>query len=241
MSEKLTSRKNPKVVEAFGYKKNNEEFFLVEGFHTVEMAVEGRLAVSVFALEEIETKGVPLYIVTPEIIEKLSSTRNPEGIVAICRKKASGRLSSPRVLMLDQVQDPGNIGTLLRTALAFGYRDIILNEGSCDPYNPKAILASQGAIFQLNLIQGSGLEDVKRLKEEGYYVVGTSLHRAVSLTDFVLPEGKLCLVLGNEGQGVALDILENTDINVKIPIVDIDSLNVGVAGGILMQRFSLVK
>ena len=242
MVERLTSRKNPKVIEAFSYKKNAGDYFLVEGFHTVMMALEGRLAVSVFALKEIETKGVPLYLVTSEIIEKLSSTRNPEGIVALCKKKTIGKLSSNRVLMLDQVQDPGNIGTLLRTALAFGYNDVILTKGSCDPYNAKALLASQGAIFQLNIFMDQDGENVlKTLKENGYYVVGTSLRRAVSLTDFAMPDSKICVLLGNEGQGVSDVLLDNTDINIKIPIANIESLNVGVAGGILMQRLSLIK
>lgn len=241
MSEKLTSRKNPKVLEAFAYKKNIGDYFLVEGFHTVVMALEARLAVSVFALREIDTKGTPLYLVTDEIIDKLSSTRNPEGIVALCKKREAGRLSSNRVLMLDQVQDPGNIGTLLRTALAFGYNDVILTKGSCDPYNAKSLLASQGAIFMLNIFQDQEEAIINKLKEDGYFVVGTSLQRAVSLTDFALPEGKLCLLLGNEGKGVSQTLLNETNINVKIPIANIDSLNVGVAGGILMQRFSLIK
>jgi tRNA G18 (ribose-2'-O)-methylase SpoU len=93
----------------------------------------------------------------------------------------------------------------------------------------------------LNIFQDQEEAIINKLKEDGYFVVGTSLQRAVSLTDFALPEGKLCLLLGNEGKGVSQTLLNETNINVKIPIANIDSLNVGVAGGILMQRFSLIK
>ena len=175
-------------------------------------------------------------------MDKLSSTRNPEGIVAVCKKKGNGRPSSTRVLMLDQVQDPGNVGTLLRTALAFGYNDVILTKGSCDVYNAKALLASQGAVFFLNIFDDEdGEEAISSLKEKDYFVVGTSLRRAVSLTDFVTPERKVCILLGNEGQGVNEKLLDETNINIKIPIANIESLSVGVAGGILMQRLSLIK
>ena len=242
MSERITSRKNQRIVDAAKYCGHPGDKFLVEGFHTVEMALRDGLVEAIFSLQEYPSPSVPLYLVTPEIIEKLSYTRNPEGIVALCHKKKSKALESSRVLFLDDIQDPGNIGTLLRTALAFGFRDVISTRKCCDPYNPKALLAGQGALFSLNLLlEADGLEEVEALKKEGYYVVGTSLERAISLTDFAMPEKKIALILGNEGQGVRKEILAKTDINIKIPIASIDSLNVGVAGGILMHALALIK
>lgn len=242
MLQQITSRKNPKVVEAASYKNHPGDRFLVEGFHTVEMAIASRLADAVFSLEEYPSKGVPLYLVNQEIIEKLSYTRNPEGIIALCHKPAERRLSSPRALLLDAVQDPGNVGTILRTALSFGFDDVLLGKGTANPYNPKSLLAAQGASFSLNILFGKEADEyADLLRQEGYFLIGTSLQKAVSTTDFAAPEGKLALILGNEGQGVSPKILEKTDINLRIPIRGIDSLNVGVAGGILMSRLALIS
>lgn len=241
MAITLSSRKNEVVKEAASYLKGGEKF-LVEGFHNAEMAIKSGLVEKVFALKECETLGAPLYLVTPEIIEKLSLTKNPEGIVCLCHKKEATPIHRSRVLYLDEVQDPGNVGTLLRTALAFGFLDVILSKKCADPYGPKALMAGQGAIFELNVtFNAEGEEILKKMKGDGYLLLGTALEKATSLTDFALGEEKIVLLLGNEGQGIRKQILSLCDHRIKIPIAHIDSLNVGVAGGILMYQFCSVR
>jgi len=241
MSDYVTSRANPKVKAASLLKNNAGSLFLVEGFHNVEMALKHGIVEEIFSTKEIEGSQAPLHIVTNEIIDKLSLVKNPEGIVAVCRRIEPRPFSGGRLLYLDLIQDPGNLGTLLRTALSFGFHDVYISKNSCDPYNPKALLAAQGAIFSLNVIvsDSASADDVKTIKGKGYFLLGTSLSGAVPFETYKIPKGKICLILGNEGKGVEKEILDLTDQNLKITMSGIDSLNVGVAGGILMHGLAL--
>jgi len=241
MSDFITSRMNSKVKAASLLKSGVNKLFLVEGFHNVEMALKQGAIKEVFSLKEMPNIDVPLHVVTKEIIDKLSSVQNPEGIVAVCEKKEGKPFSSDRLLYLDLIQDPGNVGTLLRTALSFGFHDVLLSKNSCDPYNSKVLLASQGAIFALNVKTSivPSSEDIKSLKAQGYLLLGTSLDHSVPFEGFKVPKGKICLILGNEGKGVEKEVLALTDQNITITMSGIDSLNVGVAGGILMHGLAL--
>ena len=138
-----------------------------------------------------------------------------------------------KVLYLDDIQDPGNLGTIIRTALAFSFKDIILSSHCCSIYNPKVIAASQGAIFFINFINGN-IDNLIELKEKGYQIVVTNLRNSVSLSSYQ-PENKQIIVLGNEGKGVCEEIINLASINVRINIKNIDSLNVGIAAGIMMN------
>ena len=236
MKEVILSRKNPKIVEASSYKDGKGELFLVEGFHSVEEAIKAKLAIRIFSLKDYQDE-IEEYLVTEEIIDKLSSSRNPEGIVALCKKKMASPIKGSRVLLLDRVQDPGNVGTLFRTALAFGFKDIILTPGCASIYNQKTLSSSQGAIFHINVIEKEALKAIEELKKDGYEIYGTSLRNAKSSDSFANDIDKLCLILGNEGSGLKEDILKATDANIFVDIKDIESLNVGIAGGILMHQF----
>ncbi|MDO5330226.1 MAG: RNA methyltransferase [Bacillota bacterium] len=239
MRERLTSRKNPKIVSALSRVKEGNAFF-AEGFHCVEMALSSGLAEEVYSLKEIACPGAGLYLVTPEIIEKLSGNKNPEGIIALCHKKEPQKELGERILFLDWVQDPGNVGAIMRSALAFSFSTIIFSEGSASPYNQKALMAGQGSIFSLNVIQGKGKPEdvVSSLKKDGYSILGSALHGASSLDEANIPNGKLCLILGNEGQGMRESLFPLCDQLLYIPISGIDSLNVAIAGSILMREIS---
>jgi len=200
------------------------------------MALSSQAVIAIFSLKDYPNQSsVPVYLVTPDIIAKLASTLHPEGIVALCKKKPSVPLSSPRLLYLDHVNDPGNVGTLLRTALAFGFHDVVLSSGSAEVYSNKVLLSSQGAIFALNVVseKSNAQEDMKFLLSSGYALVATSL-KGAKKPEELPPFEKMALILGNEARGVDEEILANSQSIVKIPMAGIDSLNVGVAGGILM-------
>jgi len=235
MSEIITSKDNAKVKMAFKEKEGKGDYFLAEGFHLVEMAVANHRAEMIFSLKDYAS-DVPNYLVTPEIIAKLSSTVSPEGIVAFCKKSPANPPSNSRLLYLDDVRDPGNVGTLLRTALAFGFHDVVLSRSSAEAYASKVLLASQGAIFSLNLKESEQTpeEDIRDLKARGYRVVVTDLKAALPPEEIKTLDAPLALVLGNEARGVDPEVVALADQAVRIPMSGIDSLNVAIAGGILM-------
>ena len=138
-----------------------------------------------------------------------------------------------KLLYLDGVQDPGNVGTLIRTALAFSYSGVILSKDTASIYNDKVISSTKGAIFSLPIYNDI---DLISLKEKGYEIVSTSLKNAIDYKEYHF-KNKFVLVLGNEGQGVKEENLLISDYIVKINMDNIDSLNVGVAGGILMNEY----
>jgi len=229
---KITSLQNQKIKD-LAKLDSKSDLFLVEGFHLVEMALEAEVVEEIFALEPYK-EGIKTTLVTPEIIKKLASTKTPEGIIALCHKKNPLPLKSSRVLVLDGVQDPGNVGTLLRTALSFGFMDVVLGQGSADLYNNKTLMASQGSIFKLNVLSNINLvEALPIYKKDGYFLLSTDLKTETTLATLVKP-GKLILVLGNEGQGVSPAVQALADTRIRLEMSNIDSLNVAIAGGILM-------
>lgn len=238
MSDLIASKDNAKIKEAYKALSGKDDFFLVEGFHLVGMALSHKAALEVFSLNDYEC-AVPCFRVTPDVIAKLTTTKTPEGIVALCRKKEVSEPLGDRLLYLDEINDPGNLGTLLRTALAFGWKEVVASKGSAEAYASKTLLASQGAIFALNFQESASAanKDIAWLKNRGYYLLATDLKAAVDLPDLLLPKDKkLALVLGNEARGVSPDVLALCDASVRLEMSGIDSLNVGVAGGILMYE-----
>ena len=236
MSDVITSRTNPKVKAASLLKGKPGETYLIEGFHLVEMAFENGCLSEVFALEEPSFPFANVHIVTPEIIEKLALTSHPEPIVGVAKRKGEVPYACHKAVVFDRIQDPGNIGTLLRSALAFGFEDVLFLPGTCSPFNPKAIQASQGAIFALNLHFASSVEEgFDELREKGYRLIGTALsEKSVPSEGYVYPK-QFALILGNEGRGMCEFALNYCDDLLKISMQGIDSLNVGVAGSILMH------
>lgn len=239
--ERLTSRNNPHIKELSELKKGSSPFFLVEGHHLVEMASLSGCLFEVLSINPYQGKEKSA-LVSYEIIEKLSSSKTPEGIIGVCRKVEKEEVQEGPVLLLDRVQDPGNVGTLLRAALCFGFSSVYSISGTASFYNPKSIASSQGALFRLSLKEGLSEEEaVALLREKGCLLVGSSLQGAIDFRKAKLPNRRYCLILGNEGQGMSQSLLKQTDFNAYIPISGIDSLNVGVAGGILMQRLQEIS
>lgn len=238
MSETILSKANGHIKELACLRKADSSLFLVEGRHLVEMAYEAKALVELLCLEDPHLDGVRTILVSEEIIAKLSSSKSPEPMLGVCKKVKNKVIRSEKALLLDRVQDPGNVGTLLRTALAFGFERVLSLQGSASFYNSKAIASSQGAIFKLGLQEKlSEAEAVALLKGEGYFLLGSALEGGAPFERLSLPS-KLCLILGNEGQGMSEALKRASDALAYIPIRGIDSLNVGVAGGILMQHLN---
>lgn len=229
MREIISSVANPKIKEfaKLLQKKHRDDtgLFIVEGYHLVEEAQKANIVKEVFTCDD-KVKGT---LVSQEVIAKLSSTETPQGVVAVC-KKMNRELKGNRVLALDNIQDPGNVGTLIRTARAFGW-DTVLVKG-VDIYSPKVIRSSQGAFFSTNVIQ---TQDLSRSFNE-YEVVGALLDKEATTYSSYKPAEKVMLVLGNEGNGITKEVVSLLDKKVYIPI-DFESLNVAQAGAILLNEY----
>ena len=236
----ISSKQNTKIKEICklisdnSYRKERKEF-VIEGFHLLEMALEDKLVKAIFSLEPLKNidEKITNYIVSEDILKKISTQKNPQGVVAICSMRKEKEISHNNVLYLDGVSDPGNLGTLLRTALAFSFKDVILSKGSVSLYNEKTISSSQGAIFRLNIISGDE-QNLINLKEKGYKILATEIKGSVELKN-IKKSDKQVLILGNEAHGVNEKILNLADERIRIDINEIESLNVAICGAIMMH------
>jgi TrmH family RNA methyltransferase len=238
--KEITSKDNQYVLEALKLKhpkyRFQEKLFLIEGEHLLEMALNTKKVKHLFVLKPFKNINLLQLVIPLVIMKKLSSKKSPPNVIAVCYELEAKEITTKKLIYLDEVSDPGNLGTILRTALAFGYQDILLSKKCASIYNEKVISATQGALFNLNLIQSS-TKHLETLKDEGYQIVATSLKNAISFEEVNLLE-KYIIVFGNEGRGVSQDILKISDIKIKIPMHSIESLNVSVAASIILYRLS---
>lgn len=204
------------------------DLFLVEGYHLYEEALKVNNIKYVFTTN-YEIQGQYVYYVSSDVLEKLAQIKSPQGIVTICHKIKKHDVTD-RVLLLEKIQDPGNLGTLLRSALAFGFQTVVLDQ-TVDLYNEKVLRSTQGALHKLNIIEEDAITFVTN--HPGHTLYGTSMNgEQLSVIDSSKP---LIVALGNEGSGVSKELLNRAVKNVTIDTVEVDSLNVGVAGSIIMH------
>lgn len=250
--EYIASIQNPKVKEwaKLHSRKEREKKgrFLVEGVHLVEEALKSG-NVEYLLLEEGKEhpagligihENIHVINVSKAVMKKIADTETPQGIAAIVKMKKEIFIPQEPflVLLLDRIQDPGNLGTLIRTADAAGFHGVALGEGCVDPYNGKAIRASMGSLFHLPVYQVDGVHYLHELREKvpGVTIVGTSLKESKPY-DQISYKGSTVVIIGNEGSGVSPELLSLTDHNVIIPIYGkAESLNAGIAGSILMYE-----
>lgn len=241
--KQITSLANPLVKELLKlYDKNeriNQKKFLIEGYHLVNEALNTQVLDTVLITQESDyISGVNNILVSTCIINKLAKTKTPQPIMGICKIKENKILDGDRFLLLDNLSDPGNVGTIIRTALGFKIDGIIVSPETVDVYNDKVIRSTQGAIFKVPLIQMPIIDAIEALKAQGVKVIGTALKNSISLKELVKPK-KYAIVLGNEAQGITEEVLRKTDVNVKIDINEaLESLNVAIAGAIMMFYLS---
>lgn len=238
MIKYITSKQNDLIKEVVKLSDTkygaSKHLFKVEGFHNLEMALEANVVHSVYVTKEIKKLNdkIEQIVVTNQIMDKITNTKTPQGVVAVCNLLPQRRAFGDKIIYLDAITDPGNLGTILRTALAFGYMDVILSKGCVSQYNEKTLQSAQGAIFKLNIFNDF---DIKLLKD--YQIIATEIEGSLLLEE-VKPESKHILVLGNEGHGVSKEILKIADKRVRIDIQNIESLNVAIAGAIAMYKLS---
>lgn len=219
-------------------KKYRDEtgYYLVEGEHLVEEAMKAKQVECLISTKDI-TSDLPIIAVSDEVMSKLSFTKSPQSIMAKCKiKKEKKLVDGKRYLILDDLQDPGNIGTLIRTALAFSIDQVILSNNCVDLYNDKLLRSMQGANFHISCIYDDLKTVISTLKKNNVKIIGSALENGQDIKQIEISE-KMAFIVGNEGNGMNKDILQECDYVGYIPINTIESLNVAIAGSIMMYHF----
>ena len=211
--------------------------FLVEGKHLVlEAYKKGYLKELILEQDEIFPLDVDTMYVTNNIINYLSAVETPQNVMGICVKKDGDITIGNKVLMLDNIQDPGNLGTIIRSAVAFNIDTIILSNDTVDVYNSKVIRASQGMFFHIDIISKDLLEIIPKLKDKEYKICGTRVTYGKSLKKIEKSE-KFVIIMGNEGNGLSEVVSELCDEFIYIDMNAVcESLNVGVATSIILYE-----
>lgn len=220
--------------------------FLVEGERAIKQLIDSspREIIEIIAVAELSPAyGVfPVRVVTESQLRPLGSTRTPQGVLAVVRAPAdtyTDRLpenTGARVLLLEDVQDPGNVGTLIRTAAAFDFSGVILSQKCADPLSPKCVQSTAGSVLSVWLRRTSRyLALAEKLRKSGFFMAATDLDGEAA-PSVLQNRGKLLLALGNEASGLSGAVLEASDYRVRIPIAreKAESLNVAACGAIGM-------
>lgn len=222
--------------------------FLIEGFRFVGEALESDFVVSLvfvsenavdrwqsFSMQDKVQKNTKVYFVTDQILKIISSTDTPQGIVAVVNNKnIEVENKQGFYILVDKVQDPGNMGTIIRTAHAAGALGVIITKGTVDIYNEKTLRSTMGSIFHIPIIHDIDLKSVKNLKSRGFRLVVSSLDTDKNFYDIDLND-RVIIAVGNEGSGISSELMDISDVKIKIPMPGgAESLNVSVAASIMM-------
>ncbi|MBE6147543.1 MAG: RNA methyltransferase [Firmicutes bacterium] len=241
----ITSLENPRIKKYIRLKdkKYRDEFneFIVEGEHLVKEAYKAGLVKEIILeIDDFCSYDCPKVLVTKEIIKKISTLDCPVSILALCQKKKMDSSYCNRLLLLDKIQDPGNLGTIIRSSKAFDVDTIVLGDNSVDLYNPKVVRSTQGMLFHMNIISKNLEEFIPLLKKENILIYGTSVDGGKVVSSLTKEEKeKYALVMGNEGNGVSKEVLDLCDKYLYIPMnEEVESLNVAIATSILLYELN---
>lgn len=253
----ITSKDNEiiKHIRKLKEKKYRDEYneYVIEGIKIVEEAIKENVKIKqvIVCNDTTKTYEIPTHImleiakydciyVTDKIFNLITQVTNPQGIMAIIEKNNENNeidYSQDIIVVLDDVQDPGNLGTILRTVDSIGLNQIIFSKGTADAYNSKVVRSTMGAIFRIKIIEKEDLiKTIKDIRKHHFKLLVTSLQTENSIYD--IDFYKKIIVIGNEANGVSKEIQEIADEKVKIPMLGrTESLNASVAAGIVMYEY----
>jgi len=244
--------KNIKKLKEKKY-RDEENKFLVEGIKMVQEEIQENAKISKIVICEdcindgsleqnllYEIAKYDCIYVSEKVFQTISDVTNPQGILAVINKENSEDAISydeDIIVVLDGIQDPGNLGTILRTIDSVNLKQVILSEKTADPYNPKVVRSTMGAIYRVNMIRSKDvLETLKNMRKQKYDIVATSLQTNESIYD--IEYKKKVIVIGNEANGVSKEVLDLANKKVKIPMLGkTESLNAAVATGIILYEY----
>lgn len=241
----ITSLDNEKIKKLIKLKEKkyrdlyNE--FIVEGEHLVVEAYRSGLLEEIYIeQDEVTLLDKDITYVTKEILAKVTTLETPTHIIGLCKKKEENNELGNKLLLLDRIQDPGNLGTIIRSSKAFGIDTVVLGEGCVDLYNDKVIRSTQGIGFHMNIVTRNLKDLILELKEQEIPVFGTKVEFGDDIRKLTTRDKeKYALIMGNEGRGVNPEILELCDKYIYIELdSDVESLNVAIATSILLYELS---
>ena len=253
----ITSKDNETIkhIRKLKEKKYRDEFgeYIVEGVKLINEAIAEKLDVKTIVIcdncNKTETINQNLMYevakysciyVDEKVFNTITEVQNPQGILAVVGKKNKQEeinYNEDVIVILDDIQDPGNLGTILRTIDSVNLSQVIISKKSGDVYNPKVIRSTMGAIFRINVIESYSLLDtIKNLKKHKFTIISTSLETDKTIYD--IQYKKVAIVIGNEANGVSKEIQEISDSKIKIPMLGkTESLNASVATGIVLYEY----
>lgn len=237
MIESVNNEKIKKYSKLLNKKYRDElGLYLVSTDHLVVEALKKDLIVEIFLLDGNENKYGNVTYVTKNVMRKLSNLTTLPSVVAVVKKQEENNIRG-NVILLDGLQDPGNVGTIIRSAVAFNIETIIVGDNTVDIYNEKVLRASEGMLYNVNIVKQNLIAAIKYLKENNYTIIGTKVDGGKNIRDINLE--KYAFIVGNEGNGISSDILNLCDEYVYINMnKSAESLNVGVASSIIMYEIN---
>ena len=234
-----TSIDNDKIREIAKLKdkkyRKDTGFFLIEGEHLIREAYKAGYLEKIIKLEGTDIDiNVDTLEVSMKVLKFISNLETPT-IIGVCRKKTD-EIKGDHILILDNIQDPGNLGTIIRSAVAFNVDTIILSNDTVDLYNEKVIRATQGLIFNINILRADLVKIIENLKEKNYKIYATKVNGGKNIKNLEKSQ-KFAIIMGNEGNGVRNNLIEMSDECIHITMNEkCESLNVGVATSIILYE-----
>lgn len=241
----ISSVDNKKIKEVKKLRVNKfmdeKQRFIIEGEHLVLEASKSGLLLETFSTSKITSYGVSNTLVTESVMRLLSSLPSAPKVIGICRFIPEKETLGNRILVLDGVQDPGNLGTIIRSACAFNFDTVVLSANAVRKYNEKVVRATQGMLFKVNVITRELTTFVKELENLGYAVYKTDVTGGKNLNE-IDNKHRLVVVMGSEGQGVSNAVKGIIANSIYIPMNErCESLNVAVASSIIMYELGVEK
>lgn len=243
----ITSKDNEiiKNIKKLKEKKYRLDSYIVEGIKMVKEAINENQEIALIAIREdfkidFDTKKIKIVTISNKIFNDISDVKTPQGILAVIKKNQNNQIETNQeyILALDSLQDPGNMGTIIRTADSANINQIIINKTTVDPYSPKVIRSTMGAIYRTNIIEVEDLKaTLKEMKSKGFQIITTDLKATQSIYD-INYNNKTVVVIGNEANGVSQEILQTADKKVIIPMLGkTESLNASIAASIMIYEY----
>lgn len=235
----ITSLNNDTIKELVKLKdkkyRDINNIFFIEGKDLCDIAYENGLLREIYILDGYDNiyDGIPVTYVSESVMKKISDMASISEYFGICSKKVENNIGN-RLLVLDDIQDPGNLGTIIRSAVAFNFDTIVLSTGTVDLYNPKVVRSTKGMLFNVNIIT----RDLDKYLDEleDYVIYGTDVNDGVNIKEEDIPS-KVAIVIGNEGRGISEEVRRHCSKFIYINMNDkCESLNAGVSASIIMYE-----
>lgn len=236
----ITSRDNNRIkhIRKLLDRKNSlkEGLFVIEGENLIEEAIKNNLLVELYVLEGSSCKYDFDYdYVTLDVMKSISFLSSTSRLVGVSKYINKNKLGD-RIVLLDSVQDPGNVGTIIRNSVAFNIDTVVFSRECVSPYNDKVLRSTGGMIYNINIIISDLDSIIDEIKSNGIKLYGTSLKSSISLEKMPISD-RYAICFGNEGNGVSDNVLSKCDLNIRIDMNSkCESLNVGVSNGIILYH-----